>query len=233
MGLLAAVVLLMLAITGMALNHTQLLRLQNRFIDHETVLDWYGIFAPTPQQTFKTSTHYFSQLEQQFYWNQQLILQTEGLLKGAVETEAFMVIALDHAIVLLSFTGEVIETIEKNNIEQIGLDQQKQIVIQQLGKKLVSKDGLLSWHLTPVMPIKWSEPTELPDTMKRMIKRQFRTTILPLERVLLDLHSGRFFGKIGVIIVDISGVLLIILIFSGSSLGLKHWFKKLKFAYKR
>ena len=67
----------------------------------------------------------------------------------------------------------------------------------------------------------------LPQSIETTIKQNFSRAILPLERVLLDIHSGRFFGKIGVIIVDICGILLIFLVLSGCSFWLKHKFRAL------
>lgn len=227
MGLLSAVVLFMLAVTGIALNHTKSLKLDSRFVHNQMLLNRYGIVAPNPQQVFKSTHYYLSQLDQKIYLNQQFILSSVELLQGIVETEDFIVIALQNSMILLSLDGQIIEQIEKLGLEKIGLNTNQNIVISQSGKTLLTKDGLLSWHETKPTPVQWSQSTKLPLSMVNIIKQNFRSTMIPLERVVLDLHSGRFFGNIGVFIVDACGILLILLIFSGSSIWLKHWLRKL------
>ena len=44
---------------------------------------------------------------------------------------------------------------------------------------------------------------------------------LSYERVLLDLHSGRIFGRVGVLVVDAAAVALLLLALSGFYM----WFK--------
>jgi len=53
------------------------------------------------------------------------------------------------------------------------------------------------------------------------LQRHFRGEVLPVERVLLDLHSGRFFGRFGPWIFDTIAVLLILLALSGTWIWLK------------
>ncbi|MDP3677938.1 MAG: hypothetical protein Q8R23_02450, partial [Methylotenera sp.] len=38
---------------------------------------------------------------------------------------------------------------------------------------------------------------------------------LPLERIVLDLHSGRIFGRYGPLLMDVAALVLIVLSFSG------------------
>ncbi len=227
MGLISALVLLMLAVTGIALNHTETLKLDNRFIQNKALLNWYGILAPTTSQVFKTPNYYLSQFNQQIYLNKQFIINSSDKLQGTVETKDFIAVALENSILLLSLTGDIIEQIEHLNLEKIGINSRQHIFIQQSGKVLVTKDGLLSWQEATTTEIQWVQTVKLPKSIDTSIKQEFRGKILPLERVFLDLHSGRFFGKTGVLIVDACGVLLILLIFSGFSIWLKYKLRKL------
>ena len=225
-GLISALVLLMLSLTGIILNHTEDLKLDSRFVQNKILLDWYGIFSPNPKRVFKTSTHYLSQFDNQIFLNQQYILNSTGLLQGAVETKNFIAVALSHSILLVSIEGELIEQIERLNLEQIGINEQQHLFIKQSGKVFISHDGLLTWEITKTEKIQWSQPTQLLPIIKNKIKQKYRSHILPLERIFLDLHSGRFFGDVGVIIVDICGILLIFLVLSGVSVWLKSRFRK-------
>jgi len=225
-GLISALVLLMLALTGIILNHTEDLKLDSRFVQNKILLDWYGIFAPNPKRVFKTPSHYLSQFDNQFYLDQQRILNSTDLLQGVVETKKFMVITLTHSILLLSVKGTLIEQIERPNLEQIGINEQQHVFIKQSGKIFISDDALLTWKTTEIEKIQWSQRTQLPTAIENSVKQKYRSHILSLERIFLDVHSGRFFGNTGVIIVDICGVLLIVLVLSGVSVWLKYHFKK-------
>ncbi len=232
-GLFSAVILLMLAITGIALNHTDDLKLDSQMIESTIILDWYGIKTPNKLTSFQTKQHWLTQVNQQLYFDKTLLLKNKTTLLGAVETDEFIVVALSNTLLLLSLEGEVIEKITFNAVENIGITPLQAIVIKSDNKLTSSANGLLSWHPHHGEPIKWSKLSQLPAPITQNIKKNFRSSVLPLERVLLDLHSGRIFGFIGILLVDISGVLLIILALTGCSIWLKHKVRSLSRKVKR
>ena len=67
----------------------------------------------------------------------------------------------------------------------------------------------------------WSVPAALPADELAALQADFLSRILPLERVLLDVHSGRIGGMIGTILMDGAAVLLLLLALSGSWLWLR------------
>jgi len=223
-GLLSALVLLMLAVTGIILNHSEDLELDSQFIQSSPVLDWYGIKSPDNILSFKTSRYTLSQLGNKLYLQQQLIFNSATKLLGIIETKDYLVAAFSKSLWLLSLEGEVIEQIPMSAIIKIGTDKHQRVFIQQAQAILYSDDDLLSWKPSSEDKkiVSWSQKIVLPETIKQTLQNDFRGAILPLERVLLDVHSGRFFGKIGVIVVDIAGVLLIILTMSGCLIWFKH-----------
>lgn len=221
MGLLSALILIMLAVTGIALNHTEDLKLDKRKINSNTILNWYGIPSPQNLKSFATLDHWLTQVNQDIYVDNAMLITTEENLLGSIETEEFIVAALSNSLLLISVEGELIEQTPLSNIKRIGLNSKKAVVIIAGKEQLSSNDGLLSWHSDNNKAVIWSKNTPLPENIKQTIQNHFRSSILPLERVLLDLHSGRFFGMIGVIIVDISGVFVIILSLSGLAIWLR------------
>jgi len=227
-GLFSAVILLMLAITGIALNHTDDLSLDSQMVQSPRLLDWYGISMPDQLKSFATEHHWLTLVNQQLYFDQSLLLKNQNDLLGAIETEDFIVAALKDSLLLLSLQGELIEQMPFNAIDSIGLDDQLRVVIKSSETLNSSADGLLSWQAHHNEQVIWSKPSQLPSQQKQTIKNSFRSSVLPIERVLLDIHSGRFFGFIGVILVDLSGILLIILALSGCAIWLKHKLRVLK-----
>jgi len=221
-GLSSAIILLMLAITGIALNHTEKLKLDSQMIQSKTILDWYGIKSPDNLSSFPTKNHWLTQSSQQIYLDYSPLPKTENTLIGAIETDDYMVAAFNHSLLLLSLTGEIIEQIPIESLEKIGLNSQHQIIIMSRQRTQYSNDELLSWNPYNKQDISWSTLSPLPNSIANSIKTSARSNILPLERVILDLHSGRFFGTIGLLIVDLCGLLLILLVMSGCAIWLKH-----------
>ena len=227
-GLSSAIVLLMLAITGIALNHTDEFKLDSQMIQSKVILDWYGIEASNHVRSFATQFHRISQIGQQIYFDQSILLENQDKLQGAVETNEFIVAAQSNLLIILSLQGDIIEQIPKEAIQNIGLDHIQSIVIKSNKALLSSDDGLLSWQPHSGEQVVWSKTSQLPESIKQNIQNNFRSTILPLERVLLDIHSGRFFGSIGVIIVDMVGIFLVMLVISGCAIWLKHKLRALR-----
>ncbi len=221
-GLSSALVLLMLAVTGIALNHTDRLKLDSTMIQSSTILDWYGIKSPSELTSYALKKHWIIQSEQQLYFNHSPLLKTENKLRGAIETTDYIAIAFNQSLLLLTLEGEIIEQTQFDRLEKIGMNPQQQVIIQANQLIQTSDDDLISWHPYSKQDMSWSNTSTPPSFLAQKIKNAARSTILPLERVILDLHSGRFFGIMGVIIVDLAGLFLIFLALTGCAIWIKH-----------
>jgi len=62
----------------------------------------------------------------------------------------------------------------------------------------------------------------LPKPLQKKLKEQSSGPSISLETLILDLHSGRFFGQFGVLFIDLIGLLVCIL----SITGLIAWMKR-------
>jgi hypothetical protein len=230
-GLTVAVIAIILAITGIVLNHTEDLQLDNRFVKSAILLDWYGIDAKTGVTAFNIGNHWISQRAGHLYFDEQALFKSEAPLLGAIAKDEFIVIAHAHALTLLTFEGEIVEKIEQPRpVQAIGINEADAIVVKRGNNNYRSDDGLLSWQVDMSESITWAMPSQLPKDLDSQLQQHARQQILPYERVVLDLHSGRLFGKTGVFIVDLSGVILILLAISGSWIWLRH---KLKSLFRR
>mgnify|MGYP000202667046 CR=1 FL=1 len=233
LGLAISVILILLAITGIALNHTDDWQLNSRYIKSPTVLNWYGLNRPSAIRSFKAGLHWISQLDQQSYFDTQALITNSPLLVGAIRTEAFFVLAFEKQLLLLSDNGTVIEKIPlEQAIHSIGVTEPDSVFIRLDSQIKVSHDGLLSWQSAPDSGIQWSQETALPEPLSDQIQQTHRQHIIPYERFLLDLHSGRLFGEVGIFIVDLSGILLILLTVSGCWIWIRHRIKS-RFHNKR
>lgn len=68
----------------------------------------------------------------------------------------------------------------------------------------ISTDGI-SWdRLDSTEAVQWSTPQKLTDPIKESVEPFARPSV-PLEQVLIDLHSGRMFGTLGTYLVNLVG----------------------------
>jgi len=231
-GFAISLVLIMLSITGIALNHTTELKLDQHFIKSPSLLNWYGIQASSNTKSFAINNHWLTQLEQTIYLNKQPIFSSDKPLIGAIINTDFIVAAFSNQLMLLTLEGDLIEIINRPTLERIGT-QGNSIFIQSQQQLYKSSDQLLSWQKIEQTTINWSSAKALPTAMKNVLQQQSREQILDYERLILDIHSGRFFGQYGVYFIDFSGILLIFLSISGMWFWLRTFISPKRKASKR
>jgi hypothetical protein len=129
----------------------------------------------------------------------------------------------------MSTAGELIEKLEEKDgvpagMKRIGIDQTNLFIVEGSHDLYTSKNDFLSWEHWKgnETGITWATPAPTDNNLKKMLQYHYRSKVLPVERVLLDLHSGRFFGSLGPWFIDASAILLILLSLSGTWM----WFKR-------
>ncbi len=220
-GLCIAIFIVMLTTTGILLNHTDDLDLDSQYVHSISILDWYNIKPAEIKVAFKTNKQWIIQIDGNIFLEQQPVLKKNQALLGAVATDSFYILAFPDSLILLSFEGDIIENIEKP-ISRIAISGDHNIFIESEKQIVFSADGLLSWQLAQKNNINWSKPAELPEKLKQKVRQSSLQKIIPYERLILDIHSGRFFGSYGVLMVDIAGILFILLALSGCWIWLRH-----------
>ena len=106
---------------------------------------------------------------------------------------------------------------------EIGYDEQDNIIIKSAhGYYRVNLD-ILQWSEYDFINANWSSTSKIIEPLKANVLEQYRGTGLTAERTLLDLHSGRIFGKWGVYFVDLIAVLFVFIAITGIWMW---WFKK-------
>jgi len=238
-GISAAILLLILAVTGLFLNHTVTLKLDRSFISNESLLNWYDIEAPQRTLSYATQQHNITLVEDKLYLDKKSIHGHFESLAGAIEIQDMIIIAIDTQLLLFTPDGELIERIthidgRRIQIGAIGKLNDK-IVIQN-DDFLISDIDFSTWQTASkknILAIAWSYPTRLPLALRRHLEHDYRSNILTTERIMLDLHSGRILGKYGVYIMDAAAIILILLALSGSFIWLKQLRKQRSRRHKK
>lgn len=222
LGLTAALFVLLLATTGLALNHTDGLRLDERYVGAGWLLRWYGIEAPDQAVSFQAGESTITRLGERLYLGALPVEDHADRLIGAVSSDGFVIVALDGALLMLTTAGDRIERLGREDgipagVQAVGLAGDGRIVLD-AGDGVYRADAqLLAWERLheESTGLRWSAPAAPDPALLSDLQEDYLANILTLERVILDLHSGRIFGRHGPWLMDGAAILLLVLAVTG------------------
>jgi len=239
-GLFFCLWLILLAITGILLNHTEDLSLNQRPIQSHWLLDWHDITVPDHALSFMISKEKtMTQIENIVFLNDQTITESSDPIIGSITIDhlemPMMVIAFNTHLERLTEDGEKIDTLPLDfSAKKIGLFNDNKgnstcIIETSDGNYLYSQD-FTEWksmqqspstHLEKapfpvILPaIHWSHSISLTDEQLQKVQKQYRQTQLSWEKVILSLHNGYFFGSIGKWLTDLWGIFALLISITG------------------
>lgn len=218
LGLLVVLIIPMLTISGVLLNHTEDLHLDEHELHQRWLLDWYGI-APAEGQFFSIGEQWLSQWDKQLYLNSDALPQSIGRVVAAVRLPEMIVAATSSELLLFTLQGELIETQTSldgvpANIQALALGENGQVILRTSEGPMEGDPESGNWHPASNEPVWIRETTPPEDLLQRLIALNPGPG-LSAERLLLDLHSGRLFGRWGPYLIDLAAVVLLFNAISG------------------
>jgi len=226
-GVFAALFVILLVFSGIALNHSQQLQLNNKYIQTQWLLDLYQVNPSSEPVSYEADGVRVTQLGERIYFDKREIAKDVQQLIGLVSVNDVVTVAFDGQLIVLSKDGEIIEHLTgvegvPAGMKEIGFDDKGDIVIKAAhGYYHVNLDAL-EWKEYDYLDATWLPESTIPDALNEDLLQQYRGSGLTIERVLLDLHSGRIVGSWGVYFVDFIALLLLIL----SCTGVWMWWKR-------
>ena len=220
MGLFAALFVIVLTVTGLALNHTDELGLDSSTVQSDTLLDWYGIHAPDIKTAYRAGAHFITEVGENIYWDTAEIPGVTAPLIGVVENSGLMIIAVEGRLLLFTAEGELVEQLGSAagvpaGMQAIGLTTDGNLAIRAAHGYYQTNMDFLEWNETDSLDATWAHGEEPSLQFKQAIQTSWRGSGLPMERVMLDLHSGRILGSWGIYLVDAAAILFLMLAVSG------------------
>ena len=124
-GIAVCVFLIHLSITGIFLNHTEDLGLDEKYTASPMILALYNISIPSQEESFSVDNHFVSRFGNQVFLDNQPVFKSENPIIGVVIFNQMLVIATDNGLVLLTEEGELIEKLTTatglpENIQKLG-----------------------------------------------------------------------------------------------------------------
>lgn len=221
LGFLATLFLIVLSLTGLALNHTELLHLDKITLRNDFILKRYGMAGGSEIISYRIGNgDTLSYLDGQLFFNQSPLQASEPLV-GIYQGDAFTIAASSDTLHYLTPEGASIESIDTNllpfdTIRAIGASTEgASIIAAANGHWLANADWLEFTSFTAPYQVTPLETTELSTESRAAILTAFQGEGISLYRALLDLHSGRLFGWGGRTVMDLTAIAILLLISSG------------------
>ena len=219
LGLSSAAFVILLAITGILINHSAGLALEKRHVRAAWLLDRYGIEAPAVNEAFRAGDSWISRTDKRIFFNDREVSSTDEPLLGAVQQKSQIAVASASRILLFGEKGDLLESLGREHgvpevLRRIGVQDGQLVVQARDGRYRVELDNL-RWTRQKTKAVVWSDPESLPVALQTQIGTQARSTMLSVEQVLRDAHSGRIIGSWGVWFMDAVALLFLALAATG------------------
>lgn len=218
-GLLAALFIIFLVISGIVLQHSDDLKLPTKFLSNTWLLNYYGI-KPNPIITYQLGNQTISLAGDRIYLSgKPLDLQTDTL-HGAIIIDDEIVIATAKSLLVIDENGVFIDEITaQDGLSEaplgIALSSNENPIIRGVNTYWVANASLTHWQAYQGPHPEWVAPSITLPALRQVIETHDMGSQISVERFLLDAHSGRYFGKYGVYIIDAAAILMLILAITG------------------
>lgn len=215
-GASAALFLIWIVISGWLLNHSDSLNLAQTEIHSPSLAHWYNLNYQTPSQSFTHNQHWLINSDEILLLDGKKINAPFTQALGLAAYDKLIAIANSQSILLVDEQQIIIDKINTSNlpiknITKIGSGC-KGIVISDDQQSFSTGDGL-DWQPCNEA-INWSKNEKVSAQQIRQMEPQLVPAI-SVEKLIVDLHSGRFFGRYGAYVVDAVGLCLLLLALSG------------------
>ena len=229
LGAVLVLFVLLLGVSGIALNHASDWGLDRRHLDWPWLLEAYGIQAPAPAASFADGGLRVTLLGERLFLDDAEIAQDVAALAGIATLDPLVLVGTNDALYVLTTAGELVEAIDAAGgvpgpIDRVGRDGGRAVV--ESGGTLYRSDPDMTqfehWAAGQEDDLQWSAPTPPAAAELEVLQTLYRGRGLTVERVLADVHSGRIFATAGTLVMDAVALFMIVLSLSGLVLWLQH-----------
>lgn len=199
-------------VTGLILNHTVDLDLSNRHVSADWIQERYGMSLDGDPKAFGIGGKaHAATWDGQIFFRKKVVDDSSPLV-GAVPLRDGTAVVTATSVHYFGLDGELIETLDPlalpaTPISRAGRTRDLTLVLETESGSFTSDANLLGFTATPDSEeITWSATVPPSASDLKQWKTAFSGDGIPLDRVILDIHSGRFFGTIGKWIYDLTVV---------------------------
>ncbi len=218
-GITAALLVVVLASTGLALQHAPALGLDRSPVGAPMVARALGIDAGTVR-AFRVGDAWLLGTRDAIYLDGRLVASISELPSGAIDTPFGLAVAAGGDVLLLDNEGNLLERLRADGalpggVQRLGRSDDGRPVVETSEGRYRPRRRWLAFATLDGEVRAWSSATKPPEPLARRVRRQQLAQAVTWERLLLEVHSGRIAGQAGVLIMDAAAVLLLVLALSG------------------
>jgi hypothetical protein len=215
-----ALFIVILSVTGILLNHGSALGLARHYVHSDWLLDLYHIEPAQAPVSFNAGPHWVTRIGDQLYFDDRELPERSDTLLGVVALQDQIVAGLADRLLMLAPDGATIEVLRATegvpaDMKRIGSLADGRLVIDTARGQFLPDLDALHWEPAVTPDGHWSTPAPLPAELNATIIHGFRDHAVTLERLLLDIHSGRIVDHFGAWIMDAVALALLSMVVSG------------------
>lgn len=220
---------MILLFSGILLNHSEDLGLDSIPVSYELLELVYGVQPDEKMLGYSAGGHFIRRQGNSLLVDSTSFAECRQPLNGAVAQGAFIIALCSNSLFLVTLEGQLVERLGESHglpqpLLQIGTDSDADSVL------LRGENGIWKLNLTSLASsnmtgsidrVIWSEATAYPLDLLKEITADLIVDDINLERLILDIHSGRILGTFGVFLADCVALLMAGLALSGFLMWLK------------
>ena len=223
MGIVSALFVVLLSISGLALHHSLSLGLNARFTNSDLLLNWYDIEVPDITLSYTVDEHSVSLIADALYFDDIRMPGVFSTLQGLVGTSFGYLAATDTQLILISEAGELIEILGSvhgvpqgiQHIQGSSNSADGTVYVSTRAAALQVNLNTLQWVNAEASIRSFNTLAKLDGDKTAAIQKDYGDSLLSWERLILDIHSGRVLGGMGVFLVDLMAILFVLMAMTG------------------
>lgn len=224
-GITAALFVIVLSVTGLALNFNDDLKLDETYASNSWLLGRYSI-SEFNVTSFQLESHVVSQASDFLYVDGKYQMHLLENVVGAMDLEQHILLATKSSLILIDQHGEMFDevgTFSGLPEKPLGIARTKDgfPVLRGVNTYWRGNKELTAWQPLQGPHPKWIAPSATPEDLNTLIQQHARSNEITLERIFLDLHSGRLLGKWGQHVMSAAAILLVFLSITGCIIWLQ------------
>lgn len=221
LGIILLMPLVVACATGMILNHSVDLDLSNRHTSASWVQARYGMNLEGEPEAYGLDGKAYAATWDGRIFHRSSIVDDSSPLVAAVPLRDGTAVVTASTVHYYGLDGELIETMSSATlpdtpISRAGRTSDLTLVFETPTGTFTSDENLLSFTESPTdQETFWSTVVTPSESDLKTWRTTFSGDGVPLDRVILDIHSGRFFGTVGKWVYDVTVVGVLILSVTG------------------
>lgn len=218
-GITAALFTILLAVTGLLLQHAPALGLDRARVGSAAVARWLGLEV-SPVRAWRVDDRWLIAAGDGLWLDEERLGDSAGRVQAAVATGFGVAVAVGGDVRLFRDDGRPIDRLRAGaglpaRVGRLGRTADGRIVLGADDRRWVAREDWLAFQPYDGDGVRWQRPAEPPRRLTAAVRRGELARSVDWERLLLAVHSGRLGGGIGSVVMDLAAVALLVLAGSG------------------